>query len=338
MRTFFKKIRNKEAVNCLVIMFCVYSDSVHKVPFKKGECIMCRIKVLGVALVLCLSFLITFDALCTSTRYCGYAKLEDGSGNVVVSSGTTYADLSKDGYDKVQVETDNDTGSLTFLRAFIGKLERPYLSDSRVQFLFDIYADAKVNANAKKLAVYNSLVKLPNGTRRGIQTNGKYYIEPETIHFGVQFDSAGSRAIFMIDPGSVADITQNPITISQASLNQFYGNTANYLTPLQFSIDTGDPNQPIGWKVSDTNPHDQIAYYLFINQLNFKETGNNTWEITPGKGSVNLYVRDINNKLITLATYPSLPFKMVVQLQPFSSSAPSRNAIISQTWGEIKAR
>jgi hypothetical protein len=325
------------------MVFGVCSDPIYRFLFKKGECIMYRAKVLLVVLILCISSLIALDALCASTRYCGNAKLVDSSGNVIVSTGNIYSDLSIGGLDKVQVETDNTTGKLTFLRAFIGKLELPYRSSSRVKFLFDVYASAKKRPGSGT-AVYDSLVKLPNGARRGdLQTNGKYYIDYETIHFGVQYDPNGtSRAIFMIDPGCVADITQNPLTISQASLNQFYGNKASYLTPLQFSIDTGDPNQPIGWQVSDTDPHDQIAYYLFINQLNFKPTEYNgtkpcTWEITPKTGTVTLYARDINNNLITLATYSSLPFKMIVSTKSLSYPAPSRNTIISQTWGEIKA-
>jgi hypothetical protein len=298
---------------------------------------MCRAKVLGVVLILCISFLITLDALC-ATRQCGYAKLVDGSGNVIVSTGTTYADLSFTGAgDKVQFEIDNN-GNLTFLRAFIGKLELPYRSSSRVKFLFDVYANAKKRPGAGT-AVYDSLVKLPDGTRRGIQTNGKYYIEPATIHFGVQFDSAGSRAIFMIDPGSVADLGMTPLAISQASLEQ-YGNTVSYLTTLQFSIDTEDPNQISRGitTVEQTEPHDQIAYYLFVNQLNFKKTGNNIWEIIPRSGTVTLYAKDVNSNLIPLATYTSLPFKMIVSASPLSYPAPSRNAIISQTWGEIKRR
>jgi len=104
------------------------------------------------------------------------------------------------------------------------------------------------------------------------------------------------------------------------------------------SLDSGDPNQPAGWTVDDTEPHDQIVYYLFINQLNFTPTDPGTWEVTPQKGFVKLYARNINGSYIHLATYKSLPFKMIVSKNPLTYPAPSRNAIVSQTWGEIKTR
>jgi len=313
---------------------------------------------LTLILILCLLFVSTVyskpPVQRTFTRYCCYAKFVDvdASGNpyAIASDGNVfYKDLSIGGTDKVQVETYDDNGELKFLRAYIGKPEIPYRADRRVKLNFDFLNDATLKPGLGT-AVYDSLALLPaGGGRRGTnQNNGKYYINDGTAHFYIQLDDGLSRSGILIDKGNLGDPSLQPPPITQATVDAFYNDSnPQYWTPVQASLETGDPNLKY-YRIrreSQTDPHDQIVYFLYVNQLSFTVTKDIQgkpceWTITPpSSGTVNLCVVDsANTHYINLATYPILNFKLLVSKNNSFSAAPPRFDKPTTLWGEIKEK
>jgi hypothetical protein len=316
-------------------------------------------------LVLCLLFVSAVyskpPAPRTFTRYCCYAKFVDvdASNNpyAIASDGLgVYKDLSISGYnqyidrDKIQVETYDDNGELKFLRVYVGKPEIPYRGDPgrRVKLNFDFLSDA-TQKSGLGTAIYDSLVWLSavKDSRRGnASSNGKYYINDRTAHFYIQLDGSSCRSGILIDKSNLGDPSSQPPPITQATVNAFYDDSdPQYWTPVQSSLETGDPNM-VGMTNDDTDRHDQIVYFLYVNQLNFTVTnkdGQNKpceWTITPVSSrklnTTNLYVCDsANSQYISLATYPILNFKLIVSLNQFNT-APPRFGMPTTLWGEIK--
>jgi len=298
----------------------------------------------------------------TFTRYCCYARFVDtdanGNSYAITSDGNAfYQDLSISGYDqyidrdKIQVETYDDNGELKFLRVYIGKPEMPYRAEPghRVKLNFDFLNDAILKPSLDT-AIFDSLTWLSNGgDRRGInQGNGKYYINDGTAHFYIQLDGSSCRSGILIDNGNLADPLSQPPPITQATVDNFYGTDSNpqYWTPVQSSLEAGDPNMA-DMTNEDTDRHDQIVYFIYVNQLNFTVTKKDNlnkpceWTITPVSSrrlnTTNLYVCDsANSHYINLATYPILNFKLIVSLNP--NAAPPRFGMPTTLWGEIKGR
>jgi len=299
-----------------------------------------------------------------SVKY-GYAILEDGNGNVITSDGhDQYVDIEKvtssdtiywEGDtkrgDKIRVLSYDDDGELIWLRAFIGKPEMlenstGYRSPRRVKFNFDLYKDATTPRPGEGMAVYDILSKITaNGFARGNLVGDKHYLNDETVHFVVAIGScdffgegAQTRAMFMVDPGCVAE---DPLAISQTSVNEFYTGDGDpsYWTSIQGASTTD----------GDYDAHDQIAYHLLVNQLNvvaFDTDGDkkdDKWEITPNEGPVTLQVyKDIGRRnpkyvAVQLATYPSILFKVILSLNP-PPGAPPKEKTSTTLWGEIKFR
>ena len=269
------------------------------------------------------------------TRYCCYAKVVETTGNVILSDGSPYYSdpgAEEFGTDKIQVETYDDTGELKFLRVYIGKMELPYRSESRVNFAFDLYDS---EAPALGQAVYYSLIWLPPiaaGGRRG------------------NYDEDNNA--WRLSDGT-ADPNDTPTPISQTTLDLFYDNSIEYWTPMQATMEKDDPNFPKSWKRHEqVDPHDQIGYFLYesqlvgdqlISQLNFTRIGSSTWSITPKDAdSAMVYAMSADNRMrYDLASY-SIPFEIRVSLDlsfPVGNSqpAPARKRNLSTTWGEMKA-
>jgi hypothetical protein len=290
-----------------------------------------------------------------SVKY-GYAILEDGNGNVITSDGhDQYVDIEKvtssdtiywEGDtkrgDKIRVLSYDDNGELIWLRAFIGKPEMlegstGYRSPRRVNFNFDLYGDATTRPG-KGMAVYDILSKItPDGPDRNLTG---------TVHFVVAIGScdffgegAQTRAMFMVDPGCKA-VWPGTDVISQTSVNAFDGEDGDpsYWTAIQGASTTD----------GDYDAHDQIAYHLLVNQLDVTvshTTGGvaDAWEITPKPGTVTLQVyKDIGRRnpkyvAVPLATYSSIPFKIILSLNP-PSGAPPKEKTSTTLWGEIKSQ
>jgi len=289
---------------------------------------------------------------------CGYAILEDGNGNVITSDGfgqyidiekvtteTVYLENGVKRGDKIRVLNYDDNGDLIWLRAFIGKPEMlknstGYRSPRRVNFNFDLYKDAKTRPG-EGMAVYDILSNITaGGDPRGNPVGDKHYLNDKTVHFVVAIgscdffgDGTQARAMFMVDPGCVAD----PPAISQTSVNAFYSGDGDpaYWTSIQGAEITS----------GDLDAHDQIAYHLLVNQLNVAVTHKTNgvadkWEITPKRGPVTLQVyKDTGTTYVAvpLATYASIPFKVTLSLNP-SNLAPPKEKTSTTLWGEIKSR
>jgi len=286
----------------------------------------------------------------TYTRYLCYARLVEEPGSVIASDGGDYMDLGLGGNDKVQVEIYDDNYELKFVRVFIGKMELPYRSPRRANFMFDLYEDATDKLMGGK-AVYDSLVKLSaNGSRRGIeQPDGKYYLTDGTVHFLVRLDTSGfNECGFIVDPGCLAAPASDPPPISQTTVDAFYDDDDNiqYWTPIQASLEKDDPNIPRSWnRHKKADPHDQIAYFFYVNQLQFNATKFDNgkpyeWEIIPSPDATGeLYVRHSDNywSTVHLATYGGYPFKLLISLYPFTGTlAPPKYDTLTSTWGKIK--
>lgn len=293
----------------------------------------------------------------SSVKY-GYAKLEDGLGNVITSDGNgQYVDIEKnpppeiywDGEamrgDKTRVRSYDDNGEHIWLRAFLGKAESPYRSPRRAMFGFDLYSNATERLG-EGMAVYDILSNItPDGPARDLNENGG------TVHLAIAIGSCNffgegneTRAIFLVDPGCVAE----PPAITQTSVNAFYpDNDPEYWTAIQgASITPGD-----------SGAHDHMAYHFLVDQLDVvtldlypegdPDGKCDTWEITPKPGPVTLQVYEKVGKknraryvAVPLATYASMPFKVTLSLEPLepiAQPAPGRHNRLSTVWGGIKA-
>lgn len=288
-----------------------------------------------------------------SVKY-GYAILEDGNGNVITSDGYgQYVDIENDRPafygdfgDKTRVRSYDDNGEYVWLRAFLGKAELPYRSPRRAMFGFDIYNDVMLDENndpirpGEGMAVYDILSNItPGGPARDLNENGG------TVHLAIAIGSCNffgegneTRAIFLVDPGCVAE----PPAITQTSVNAFYpDNDPEYWTAIQgASITPGD-----------SDAHDQVAYHFLVDQLDVApsdEDGDgqdDMWEITPKPGPVTLQVYENVGKknraryrAVPLATYASMKFKVTLSLSSFEAlKAPGRPKTLSTVWGGVKA-
>jgi hypothetical protein len=295
----------------------------------------------------------------TSSIKYGYAILEDVYGNLITSDlNGQYVDIEKvttndtsywEGTvkrgDKISVLSyDDPPYELIWLRAFIGKPEllegsTGYRSPRRVNFNFDFYDNATTRPG-EGIAVYDILSKItPSGPDRNLAG---------TVHFVVAIGSCDffgegiqNRAMFLIDPGCEA-IWPGTDVICQRSVDAFYTSDVNssYWTAIQGAEATN----------RDYDAHDQIGYHMLINQLNVASFDTNNdgkpdkWEITPKLEPTTLIVyKDIGRKnkpnyvAVPLATYESMPFKLTLSLNPFTTNpAPPKEKTSATLWGEIK--
>jgi hypothetical protein len=283
----------------------------------------------------------------TTTHYHGYAVLDDTSGNVIKSDGQgQYVDreLTKPpGYgDKIEVTFDNINKKLIYFRCFMGKPELPWRSLRRVRFNFDVLsgaegADYLANKTVADMLTYN-VVNFPT-VRRGIsQPDGSYYLTDNSVHLTVLKDdypgSYQERAYFLVDK---TDVAEDADAITETNLKQLDPGAPHYWT----AIDASQGG-------SEIDPHDQIAFMLYDNGLNFTPTQYDRkgipimWEVTPKPGPVNLCVRrqldDGTYNWKVLRTFGSLPFKLIVSKNPLVPKAPPKHNTLSNIWGEIKAR
>lgn len=249
----------------------------------------------------------------------GYAKLQDGDGDVIKSDGGQYIDKHiVGGEDQVEIQT-YDTGAFYESCTFMGEVENQ--STRKVNFLFDFLKDA-VTKPGEGQAVYDILV-WTDGTRNSRRGNlivSKYCFNDGTVHAPVIVHEDGTgRVQFVIDPDWNGTSTN---AVTQKTVNAFYGND----TDVSYWV----------------NDYGHIIYSLYYDDgfdIN-SESGKWTFTAKSGGKGVRLCVGKLSGRkggaheIVTLATYNYLPFQLTVSTGPLL--APGKYNTLSTTWGKIK--
>ena len=270
----------------------------------------------------------------------GYAILDDTM-EIRSDDGSQYTDCTKGGEDFVQVEIYDDSGKFRTIDVVLGRMEYFHpgerVSERRVNLCFDVLGSIIPENYVGNEAVYDILKQYKDSSGDYQDRNGDpftNFIDDNSVHAEIYVRETGIGVInFVVDPKS--DCLSDK-AIDDKRVNDFY----LWDDPNLNYKDTAEPEYG-GVEAG------QIFYTLsHANGFNVVQNGR-TWEITPKGGEVTLSVRKYRNpngkgvcRGIYLATYPSVPFKLTVSLDPLtggSNQAPGRHDTVSTTWGEIKS-
>jgi len=304
-------------------------------------------------LVICITSILLIEAGIVSTSWAGkpsqpviltnygYAKLDDSM--AIRSDGIDknndgiidqYADCSKGGKDFIQVnypQNPND-GAYLKIRVVIGKMayfpNTSIISDRYIKLCFDVLGNPIAENLAGNEAIYNILKQYKNGNSYVDRSNNIGYIDDNSVRAEIFTSVSGGGGVinFLVDPSPNADCSDSK-AINDTRINTFYDWDAPNLNYTD-TTENGEGGQTF-YRLNYVNGFDVVRNGL-------------TWTITPKPSEVKLSVqkyKSLNSsgasRIIYLATYASVPFKLTVSLDPLQ--APRKHETVSTTWGDIRA-